>query len=299
MNNNEQLETTTQREIITIKFDGEKSISLDALCSALNAFKKLTELASNGEFKVEYRIVANREGSFEIDLLSIINIATLLINSSPESFTKKVLEVVGEWFKVKIHLNEKPPKEVIKENGKINIINESGKVMATSYAGASILNNASANNSIICFGNCLINDNRSGIEIKTGNDEHLNLKRKDFNKITSSESINPEQNIYTSMIQTRLIICKPDLTGDSKWEFIYNNRRIHAKIEDEDFKNKVSAHTLSFSNGTQIDVDMRVETELNDDNQLIFGTEKYFVEKVNDVIQPTLVDENQTKLEGI
>lgn len=298
MNNNERLETTIQREIITIKFDGEKSISLDALCFALSTFKKLTELASNGEFKVEYRIVANREGSFEIDLLSIVNIATLLLNSFSESLTKEVLSVIREWFKIKIHLNEKPPKEIIKENGKINIMNESGNVMATSYAGARILDNATINANTICFGNCLNQDNRSGVKVKVNDEDYLNIDKNDFNKIISSESIPLEQKIHTSRAQARLIICKPDLTGDSKWDFIYN-KRIQAKIEDEEFKKKVSAHTVSFSNGTQIDVDMRIETELNDENMPLLGTEKYFVEKVNDVIQPTSIDENQTKLEGI
>lgn len=299
MNNaNEQLETTTQKEIITIKFDGEKSISVDTLCSALKTFKKLTALASNHEFDVEYRIVASREGSFEIELLSIVNIATLFLNSSLQSLTKEVVNVIKEWFKIKIHLNKKPPKEVIRENGKVNIINERGEVLSTNYSGARILENASINNSTTNFCNSLCQDNRTGLILNIGNVEHLNIRSDDFDKITSGKSIPLEQKVYISRTQTRLVICKPDLTGDSKWDFLYN-KRIQAKIEDEEFKRKVATHTVSFSNGTQIDVDMRVETELDDDDHFIPGTDKYYIEKVTNIIQPTSIDDNQTMFEGI
>lgn len=294
----EQLETTKQKDLITIKFDGEKSMSVDALCSALSEFKRLSDLASDNEYRVEYRIVANREGSFEIDLLSIVNIATLLLNDFSKSLTKEILTVMSEWFKVKIHLNKRPPKEVKKENQRVEIKNENGEVMYTDLAGAKILENAQINNSVIVLGDSLQKDNRSGIKATIENEELLNLKRNDLDKITSRESIKLEEKIRTSKVQTRLVICKLDLTGDSKWEFNYN-KRIQAKIEDEQFKKKVSDHLISFSKGTQIDVDMRIETELDDENLPLMGSEKYFIEKVTNIIQPTLVDDNQIRFDNI
>lgn len=295
----EQLETTNQKDLITIKFDGERSISIDALCSALSEFKKLSDLASNNEYRVEYRIVANREGSFEIDLLSIVNIATLLLNDFSRSLTKEIITVMSEWFKVKIHLNKKPPKEVKKENQRVEIKNENGEVMYTDLAGAKILENAQINNSVIVIGGSLQQDNRNGIKMNIDGEELLNLNRNDFDKITSRESIKLEEKIKTSKVQTRLVICKLDLTGDSKWDFIFNSKRIQAKIEDEEFKKKVSNHLVSFSKGTQIDVDMRIETEVGDDNLLLYGTEKYFIEKVTNIIQPTSIDDNQIRFENI
>lgn len=299
MNNSiEQIQTTNQKEIITIKFDGEKSISVDTLCSALIEFKKLSELTSDGEYKVDYRIVANREGSFEVDLLSIVSVATLLLNDFSRSLNKEIINVISEWFKVKIHLNEKPPKEVKKENGKVEIMNESGKVMQTNLAGAKILEKAEINKLIMNFGSSLQQDNRSGIKMSADDEELLNLKSNDFNKIISRESIKLEEKIRTSKVQTRLVVCKVDFAGDSKWDFIYN-KRIQAKIEDEEFKNKVFDHLISFSRGTQIDVDMRIEIELDDEDFPVMGTEKYFIEKVTNIIQPTSADDNQIKFENI
>jgi hypothetical protein len=98
---------------------------------------------------------------------------------------------------------------------------------------------------------------------------------------------NPSVNtIRQKPIEVDLLLKKPDLLGDSKWQFVYN-KTIDAKIEDEDFLEKVRRGKISVRAGVKIPCLLEVEYDLNDGFDIIQKSEKYNIKKIlGEIIQP-------------
>jgi len=80
---------------------------------------------------------------------------------------------------------------------------------------------------------------------------------------------------------------KPDLLGDSRWEFIFN-KAIYAKIEDQDFLNKVHNGTIkNLYAGVKIPCLLQVEYDLDKNSDLIPNSDKYkILEITGDIVEP-------------
>ena len=57
-----------------------------------------------------------------------------------------------------------------------------------------------------------------------------------------------------------LVIKKPDLLGDSQWEFKFNGNTMKAKIEDENWLTKFQNGDFSIQAKDSIECDLRIET---------------------------------------
>lgn len=68
-----------------------------------------------------------------------------------------------------------------------------------------------------------------------------------------------EQNMVTNQKVT-LVIKKPDLLGDSQWEFKFNGNTMKAKIEDENWLTKFQNGDFSIQAKDSIECDLRIET---------------------------------------
>ena len=80
---------------------------------------------------------------------------------------------------------------------------------------------------------------------------------------------------------------KPDLLGDSAWQFVYN-KIIHAKIEDNEFLERVHAgKEKKLYAGVEIPCLLQIEYELDEKFNTINDTEKYTILKITDnIIEP-------------
>jgi len=97
-------------------------------------------------------------------------------------------------------------------------------------------------------------------------------------------------------IEVELLLKKPDLLGDSKWQFVYN-KTIEAKIEDEDFLDKIRRGKISVRAGVKIPCLMEVEYDLSDRLDIIQKSEKYNIKKIiGDIIEPE--EDSQQSLFG-
>jgi hypothetical protein len=92
-------------------------------------------------------------------------------------------------------------------------------------------------------------------------------------------------------IDAKLYIKKPTLLGHSSWEFVYNNRSIHARIEDEGFIETVSSGNLAMKSGDFIMATLEIENDLDKNNEPIPGTDKYCITKVHGNVQHEKVNE--------
>ena len=80
---------------------------------------------------------------------------------------------------------------------------------------------------------------------------------------------------------------KPDLLGDSTWQFVYN-KNINTKIEDKEFLNKVHKREIkALYAGVKIPCLLQIEYELDDKLNPIKDSDKYTIIKVlGDIIEP-------------
>ena len=80
-------------------------------------------------------------------------------------------------------------------------------------------------------------------------------------------------------------------------KFIYN-KNIEAKIEDEDFLEKVRTRQITILAGDKINCEMEVEYDLSDRLEIIPKSERYNIKKINpEIIQPIQFDNQKSLFE--
>lgn len=294
----EGVDYIVQKEYFKLKYEGDNEISLDVLSETLNAINELTKLAVDNKFKYEYRISACEKGSFVLDIFSIAQVASNLLTVDNILYIKNSLSTIKEWLEIKKHLKNSPPKKVEKVDGGVSITNTSGDVYHSSLDGAQILCNSTINNLVMNIGCHLSNGKRKGFQLIDDNGSNvISISEEDYPVLSSEADIMPKNKIKKETAEKKLlIVIKPDLYGDSQWELFYN-KRIKVKIEDKDWKRQVENHQVSFTKGTQLRADLRIEIELDENLMPIEDTDKYFIEKVYGIIQPEVTESDQTTFE--
>lgn len=77
-----------------------------------------------------------------------------------------------------------------------------------------------------------------------------------------------------------LIIKKPDLIGNSKWELILD-KKIEAKISDAEFLSKIKNREIQFSSGDKLICELQILTSLDDEYNVLKS--EYIVLKVYEI----------------
>ena len=111
--------------------------------------------------------------------------------------------------------------------------------------------------------------------------------RRIYNLDADSLEMRPRVHVTTSF--TKLKVKKPDLLGDSRWSFILD-KQIEAKIEDVVWLEEFQKGNIPLPVGSYLDVMLRHEIELDDNNHPT-GNASYYVVDVKGVIPPSEQDE--------
>lgn len=297
MGNDELTNYFEQAEYYKFKYEGDNDISLIALNQTLSAINELTKLAVNNQFEYEFKISATEKGSFILDIYSIAYVTANLINPDNILYMKNCLSVVTEWINIKKHLGDKPPKKVEHTGKEVNITNCKGTVLHCSLEGAEFLNNAQIGTMIVNLGCGLERGKKTGFKLMDEkNQEIISIDESDYDVLTSESCFATDNKVHNDVIKNaNLIIIKPDLYGDSKWE-LYLNKRIKAKIDDKHWKSQVENHQVSFMRGTIMRADLRIEVDLDEYGLPVENSDRYYVDNVYGITQPEITDEDQTKL---
>lgn len=98
--------------------------------------------------------------------------------------------------------------------------------------------------------------------------------------------------VHEHTIKKTLTIKKPDLVGKSRWTFV-DNKIIEAEITDIEWITRLRNREFSISSGDMIEVDLRVQTisDINNNKEI-----HYFIDKVYNKFAPS---NPQEYLEGI
>lgn len=288
MKNTPSNNESVQKYEFKVNLGGSKRIELQSLSKFLNNFSVLTEESSKQVIDCKFDVIAINQGSFELVLECIVPVVSNLFTPDNVNYALNCFKTINEWFSIKKHLGFAPPKSIEKDRDHITITNEEGEVQVFSANGARFFENASINNSIINIGKVLNEAERESFKISDNDSDNLilNIEKDDYGKVASNIPIRNKDTIYISHVQADLLLDTAAFRGNAKWGF-YFNKKIKAKIEDEVWLDEFQKSKHSLTYGAQMKVNMRIETLKDKNGNPMENTEKYYIEKVLDVVLPS------------
>ncbi len=285
------------KESFIISFGGKTSIDAKTFSQTIDSTIELLKesaFANDLNCFIKLEIKANQVGSFETiidliirhqdDLLKIPSIAA---------------EILGGWLSfllIKEHLKGKKAKKIESNQTETAIQNQENDIKKfPKKIGNIYFQNNKIDNLIINQFTNLSEDKRSNYIIKTSGAEIIINE----NSFENMKQVLVDENPIVKTIKQKptsvdLLVKKPDLLGDSKWQFIFN-KNIEAKIEDELFLEKVRNGQIVILAGDKINCELEIEYDLTERLDMIPKSEKYNIKKVNgEIIKPE--EDNQKSL---
>ena len=278
----DSIDTISQEYKFQLYIGGEEGISAKDLAIQLSNLNDLITIASGSDCNCDLKVVSAKTGSFVIDFFAIAQVLQTFDANVGINMIKTTLETVGEWFKIKSHLHQNPPKSIEERADGVHIESENGNVYVTDYRGAIFFENSIVRNSMINIGNSLSNSNRNCFSI-SGEDgkEFVKLDKDQFEDISAPNDHIVEDCFYTSEQRMRLIVIKPVLKGNSRWTFkTSENKTIEARIEDELWKDNFDEGNIKLFAGIGLEVLVALQYKKDKYGKPIEDTTKYSIKKV-------------------
>ncbi|MDC0864859.1 hypothetical protein OAP56_02800 [Rickettsiaceae bacterium] len=237
------------------------------------------------DIKLEIR--ANKEGSFETIINIIANHISDFVTKENIGFAFIAAQFFFECIKTKKHLGGKKAKEVKDKGQNTIIINQKGLEMTvTDEVAKESLRTGFFDN---CVSNIFVNIDKS-------NKESISFKHHDnevcfdrstyaYMKKNIAEEQKKENIIKQELKEVNPLLRKPDLLGNSSWEFMHY-KKIKAKIEDKAFLRRVqNGEIRALYSGVQIPCLLQIDYELDKEHQVI--NNKYVIKKIiGNIIEP-------------
>lgn len=278
-------------EKLILTLEGENQIDITLLVKTLtnlsNSFTRTIKTIQS-DAEISLQVEALNKGSFEIVIGSLItNVASLLptIKTALPSI-KTFIEII----KLKNELQGKKPQSVSQDEETSKIVTQTGEVH---YHNCSVtqlyLNNPHIDKSISdIFTPFASESNRDAIKISSDTEsiiipqnQYKNMA-KNIVEDTKLDQVKHEE--YE--VNAQLLLKKPDLLGESMWQFQYQGKIIDATIDDKKFLAKVKDGKIK-QLYAQVKVPVQMKIEVTIDKVLDQIHKKYTVLKVTgDIIEP-------------
>lgn len=289
MSNISENEQIVQKYNFTINLSGENSIDIHTLSKLLVNIDTLTNIASQKMANCKFNVIAVNKGSFELSLEGIAQIAMTMVTPDNTNYILTCLQTINEWFLIKKHLGFNSPKAIEKTEKGISVTNEGGDTQVFSASGARFFENANISNCIINIGSILKDSQREQFKI-AGQDiietePVLSISSKDYEELSARINMRNKDTVFISHTTADLLLVTAVCSGNAQWGF-YFNKKIKATIEDEAWLYNFQKSKVSLTYGTQMKVEMRIETLRDDNGNPIDSTAKYYIEKIISVVNP-------------
>jgi len=280
------------KERFNINFGGKTSIGAASFTSAIEGISKLIK-ASAGVIDpscfIKLEIVANKAGSFQTVLNLITTHASDLL-VYPEIANDVIQGVVG-FISLQKHLKGRKAKK-IEANANDSIMSvqnqENEQLRVLKKTGQQYFSDSTISESIINVINIANADDREYFSIESKNGS-VKINKDEYSRVSSPvvDDYPEVEKVSNKPIEVDLHLKKPDLLGNSKWEFQYN-KKIEAKIMDEKFlKNVRNGHIKTLYAGVRIPCILVVEYDLDQAKNIVPNSEKYTILKITgDIIEP-------------
>ncbi|MHB7978919.1 hypothetical protein CF067_00955 [Clostridium sporogenes] len=260
---------------------GKKDIEINTLIKTLEHTVELMNWIINKQNKHSYAKIAvkgTKEGSFVVDLSALVAITPTLFTLQNINLAKTCVDTMCGMINLKKHLKGEKPKKVEKISEGVKIENKDCKEMVFNNYTFNLYNEDSDKIISKVFNNC----KRDSFSIKEEEKNKVFVQKKEFENMVKEIDFSTEEQIITNVNTVELQIRKPDLTGNTQWEFIYNNN-IKATIQDQKFLDKVHKGEISINAKTRIRAELQIETVLNEKNDIL--KTNYTVVKVIEIIK--------------
>lgn len=278
--------------LFTFELEGKSEIDAKTLSQILSSTVAIIEemVKNEPEAYVNLKITKFSTGSFDIDFQAVAEQAVTIL-ADPKSLASYLVGGVVGAFKIAKHVKGEKPRSIIKNNENTDIVNSEGESISvlTKTADSYFCNNTIENQVIHIVNIVSEETDRPGFRIK-GKDDGVTVeyKKEDFSSIKPivDEMVEVKKEVFVNRVPAILIIRKPDLTGDSKWGFIFE-KNIEATIEDKDWLAKIRAEKFKFGPNMRVPVVLRLEVDMDECGDTIKGSERYAIEKVTgDIFEP-------------
>lgn len=283
----------------SLHLDGNNEIDAVLLSKIIRDIASLTKMAANSENPEAYlkmNVTAFKDGSFEIDFSAICETAMTTAQTvvpmlaSYFDLAHKAVNILKAYFEIKKHLKGAAPKEVHEKGDVVEVTNIDGRIIQAPKASANIMYNSYIDNLVINIsGYATEHDPKGGFSISDEKDHH-HYTVDDIKQMTKLLPMEEIISCQKTRKETILYIRKPDILGNSRWGFKYENKNIEANIEDEDFLDSVH-NGLSVAAGDYVQARLEICVDLDPDGEPIKGSEKYTVYKVCGSIQHSSEEE--------
>jgi hypothetical protein len=292
----QELKTQVSESIDTfkVKFGGDRhTIDAELFTKTINNTIDLVKASANAinpQAFLRLEIKANKEGSFETIIDAIAKYSVDLLTKDNIGLACEIITGFYFLLEIKKHLKGKKAKKIETKEAQTAIVNQDNAVIKVpSNIANEFLNNSKIDNSIIMIFNDLKENMRDSFTIEH-EDKKISFSEKDYDLM--SANVVDEKNITSKVekqepVKVNLLLKKPDLLGDSAWQFVYN-KNILAKIEDKEFLEKVHTRKIkALYAGVKVPCLLQIEYELDDKLNPIRDSDKYTIIKVvGDIIEP-------------
>jgi hypothetical protein len=274
-----------------IRFDGENKINALLLSKAISEMSELTQIAAKEESPeacVELNVTAFKDGSFQVAFSAVVEaLPNLIIGATAVAvLAKNVVDTIKCVFEIKKISGDKKPKGIKNsEDDKIIIETESGEKITAPKSSIIIFNNNRVDNIVTNIATYAKQHNPEGSFTFSTESEETSFSTEDLEKMAKSFTVEETITKRTTQVETKLVIKKPDIMGDSKWDFYYENKRISANINDNEWLERLHNREFKIGSGDAINVKLEQYVELDTANIPIENSEKYTVLSVKGDIE--------------
>ncbi len=282
-------------ESFKVSFGGNTSINAETFAKSINNTIELIKESANAidpSCFLRLEIKANQEGSFETIIDAIVRHKDDLLSTT--SIAGNIIQGFLNFLLIKEHLKGRKARKIESNDKETAIQNQDNQVIKVhKEIGNAYFQNNKIDNLIVNQFSILTD--RPSYSITTENNKIIiNQDSYDNMRQAVVDENFVVKTIKQKPIEVELLLKKPDLLGDSKWQFVYN-KTIDAKIEDEDFLEKVRKGRISVRAGVKVPCLMEIEYDLTDRLDIIQKSERYNIKKITgDIIEPE--DDNQQSL---
>lgn len=276
---------------LNIYFGGNSSIDVSLFAKVIEETAFLIKTSANlidPNCFIRMEIKANREGSFQT-LLGLVTEVPLDFFNSGANLAANTLGCFLYFFQIKHFLKGKAPQKV-ETKGNITEVTQDEEVLKVpAVPGEAFFRDCRIDRSIVNISVGISESDRDSFSLEANQEKFL-VSSEDFDlmKVSIFDDPRIEKTLKQKPVSVQLQVKKPDLIGNSKWEFVLNGKIIKAEIQDEQFLYDVrKANIRKLYAGVSIPCLLEMEMKLDERDHPIFGSEAYTIlEITGEPIEP-------------
>ncbi len=288
-----RIEETTKH--LKIVFGGgSHDIDADVLIESLVNYSIVTQEVSvylSPDSRVNIKIKATQEGSFELLLDVIANAGNNLFTAQNVVYASSIVTIVGGLYKFKQWLSKNGEPDTIERNeNAVKVKNNNGEITINKNVFHIYQSSEKAREGLKkTFTKLKDAEEIDDFEIidQDNGEEIFRAEKSDFGPMASDigevekrkqKEVKPDQELSVFKIVFR---------ENYKWEFFYDGNRIYASITDTEFIARVGKGEVAFRSGDRMIADLEIVQVFNEAAN-VFVNDEYFVSKVKKHIPRTV-----------